>query len=107
MRITKEQLRKGAWQAVSNRHYAPELVSGPGIIPGARLRATAGPAAGKQLAVRTSKDREVGLLRREDNGKLADDFPRRTEVVVAVPSRTNAESDPSALLRREDGDRII
>ena len=91
MRITKEQLRKGAWQAVSNRHYAPELVSGPGIIPGARLRATAGPAAGKQLAVRTSKDREVGLLRREDNGKWRT-IPKMHEVVVAVPSRTNTES---------------
>ena len=91
MRITKQQLRDGALQAVENRHYAPVPVSGPGIVPGARLKPTAGPAAGKQLAVRTSKDREVGLLRREDNGKWRT-IPKMHEVIVAVPSLTNPES---------------
>ena len=91
MPIAKQQLRYGAWEAVTNRQYAPELVSGPGIVPGARLRATAGPAAGKQIAVRTSQDREVGLLRREDNGKWRT-IPKVHELVVAVPSLTNPDT---------------
>lgn len=94
MRIMKQQLRDGAWQAVTNRQYAPKLVSGPGIVAGARLRATAGPIAGEQIAVRTSKDREVGLLR--DNRKWRT-ISKVRELVVAVPSLTNPESSIEVL----------
>jgi hypothetical protein len=92
MRITKQQLRDAAWEAVHKRGYAPELVSGPGIVSGARLRATAGPIAGKQIAVRTSQDREVGLLRRDDKEKKWRTIPKVRELVVAVPSLTNPDS---------------
>ena len=91
MRITKQQLRDAAWEAVTNRQYRPELVSGPGIVSGARLRATAGPIAGEQIAVRTSQDREVGLLRRDDDRKWRT-IPKVRELVVAVPSLTNPDS---------------
>ena len=96
MPITKQQLRDGACEVLTNRQYAPELVSGPGIVPGARLRATAGPAAGKQIAVRTSQDREVGLLRRHDSRKWRT-IPKVHEVVVAVPSLTNPDSSIEVL----------
>jgi hypothetical protein len=96
MAITKQQLRDGALEAVKNRQYAPVLVSGPGIVPGARLRATTGPAAGQQIAVRTSQDREVGLLRRNDNRKWRT-IPKVHEVVVAVPSLTNPDSSIEVL----------
>jgi hypothetical protein len=96
MPISKQQLRDGALAAVTIRQYAPELVSGPGIVAGARLRATAGPIAGEQIAVRTSQDREVGLLRRDDNRKWRT-IPKVRELVVAVPSLTNPDSSIEVL----------
>jgi hypothetical protein len=96
MPITKQQLRDGAREAVTNRQYAPVPVSGPGIVPGARLKATSGPAAGQQIAVRTSQDREVGLLRRHDSPRWRT-IPKVHEVVVAVPSLTNPDSSIEVL----------
>jgi len=96
MRITKQQLRDAALAAVKIREYAPVLVSGPGIVRGARLKATAGPISGKQVAVRTSQDREVGLLRRDDD-RTWRTIPRVRELVVAVPSLTNQESSIEVL----------
>jgi hypothetical protein len=63
MRIKKEQLRWGARAALAEQGFSQiELAPGPGIVPGARLHAV---QEGKQwrIAVRTSSDREVGLLR--------------------------------------------
>jgi hypothetical protein len=96
MPITKQQLRDAAWEAVTNRGYKPEPVSGPGIVPGARLKATSGPTAGQQIAVRTSQDREVGLLRRHDSPRWRT-IPKVHEVVVAVPSLTNPDSSIEVL----------
>jgi hypothetical protein len=97
MGITKQQLREGALEAVKIRQYAPKLVSGPGIVAGARLRATAGPIAGEEIAVRTSQDREVGLLRRDDKQKKWRTIPKVRELVVAVPSLTNPDSSIEVL----------
>ena len=96
MPIAKQRLRDAGLEALTMRQYGPELVSGPGIVPGARLRATSGPIAGKQIAVRTSQDREVGLLRRYDNRKWRT-IPKVREVVVAVPSLTNPDSSIEVL----------
>ena len=91
MTISKQQLRDAALMALTNLKYAPVMVSGPGIVPGARLKATKGPAAGKQIAVRTSQDRELGLLRRPDNKRWRT-IPKMHEVIVAVPSLTEPDS---------------
>jgi hypothetical protein len=91
MPIAKQHLRDAAKQLLTDEGYKPEPVSGPGIVPGARLKATMGPAAGQQIAVRTSQDREVGFLRRDDNRKWRT-IPKVHEVVVAVPSLNNPES---------------
>ena len=71
--------------ALTKRGYAPIKVSGPGISQGARLKATNGPAAGKLIAVRTSQDRELGLLR-HPNKNAWRGISKVHEVVVAVPS---------------------
>ena len=63
MKIKKEHLRQSARMALAEQGYSDiELAPGPGIVPGARLRAV---KDGKSwnIAVRTSSDREVGLLR--------------------------------------------
>lgn len=96
MLIRKQRLRDAGLEALTTRQYEPKLVSGPGIVPGARLKATAGPIAGEQIAVRTSQDREVGLLRRTDNGKWRT-IPKVREVVVAVPSLTDPKSSIEVL----------
>ena len=93
MPISKEQMRDAARRTLTSRLYGPVTVSGPGIVPGARLKATTGPAAGKEIAVRTSRDREVGLLRRYDDRNWRT-IPKVHEVVVAVPSLR----DPNSLI---------
>jgi hypothetical protein len=63
MKIKKEQLRQSARVALAEQGYSGiELAPGPGIVPGARLRAM---KEGRpwRIAVRTSSDREVALLR--------------------------------------------
>jgi hypothetical protein len=63
LKIKKEQLRQSAARALAKKGYSDiERAPGPGIVPGARLRAMKG---GKRwdIAVRTSSDREVALLR--------------------------------------------
>ena len=88
---SKQLMREAASMILTDREYDPISASGPGIVPGARLKATKGPAAGEQIAVRTSKDRELGLLRRYDNSGWRT-IPKVHEVVVAVPSRTDPDS---------------
>jgi hypothetical protein len=104
MPISKQRLRDAGFEALTTREYEPKLVSGPGIVPGARLKATAGSIAGEQIAVRTSQDREVGLLRRYDNRKWRT-IPKVREVVVAVPSLTNPDSSIEVLCF--DSDTVI
>jgi hypothetical protein len=105
---SKQQLRSGAFTVLKNLGYAPEVISAQGVVPGARLMATNGPAAGRPIAVRTSQDREVGLLRRLDNRGWRT-IPNVYEVVVAVPSLSEPEwsvevfcFDPKTLIARFD-----
>jgi hypothetical protein len=84
MKIKKEQLRQGAQAALAEKGFSGiELVSGPGIVPGARLRAV---RDGKSwdIAVRTSSDREVGLLRTPTGTWRT--VSRVDLVLVAVPA---------------------
>jgi hypothetical protein len=84
MKITKEKLRRSAQTALSEQGYsAIELAPGPGIVPGARLRAV---KDGKSwyIAVRTSSDREVGLLRTPRGTWRT--ISRVDLVLVAVPA---------------------
>src|SRR5271163_4288399 len=83
MKLTKETLRKSARLALQAQGYETELAPGPGIMPGAQLNAL---REGQPclVAVRTSLDREVGLLR-NDSGKWRT-IPKVDLVVVAVPA---------------------
>ena len=84
MKIKKEQLRQSAPRALAKQGYSDiELAPGPGIVPGARLRAR---KEGKpsRIAVRTSSDREVALLR-TPLGKWRT-ITRVDLVLVAVPA---------------------
>jgi len=87
---TEKQILRGyARLALEGRGFVVQKVSGPGLIPGARLKAA---KDGKEtfVAVRTSHDRKVGLLR-QPNGKWRT-VPKVQEVVVAVPALDDAMS---------------
>jgi hypothetical protein len=102
MKLKKEQLRQSARVALAKKGYSEiQLAPGPGIVPGARLRAVKG---GKswEIAVRTSSDREVGLLR-TPNGKWRT-IPHVKLVLVAVPANDAPAIDvfgfdPNALIK--------
>jgi hypothetical protein len=84
MKIKKELLRQSARIALAKQGYSEiDLAPGPGIVPGARLRAT---KEGEPLsiAVRTSSDREVALLR-TPNGRWRT-ITKVDLVLVAVPA---------------------
>jgi hypothetical protein len=84
MKIKKEQLRQSARVALAVQGYSDiELAPGPGIVPGARLRAVKN-GESWDIAVRTSSDREVGLLR-TPSGKLRT-ISHVKLVLVAVPA---------------------
>src|ERR1700676_3647029 len=91
LRIRKEFLRESARLALVERGYSRvEIAHGPGIVPGARLTAVKDGAT-KLIAVRTSSDREVGLLRNE-NGNWRT-IPKVDLVLVAVPADEAAAAD--------------
>src|ERR1700716_1686739 len=86
MKIKKEQLRKGARAALVERGYSDiELISGPGIVPGARVNAV---KDGKtwSIAVRTSSDREVALSRTPTGAWRTVSRKDLDLVLVAVPA---------------------
>jgi hypothetical protein len=89
MKLKKSILRACARVAIEERGFTVDLVGGAGILPGARLRAKKGTMT-RNIAVRTSLDREVGLTRNSD-GRWAT-VPRVDEVLVAVPSADKAGS---------------
>jgi len=73
MKMRKAQLRECARHVLQQRNVRIEVKSGPGIMPGARLLAWESDGADeREIAVRTSLDREVGLTRHPD-GRWADD----------------------------------
>ena len=91
MKIRKEFLRESARLALAEEGYSRvEIAHGPGIVPGARLTAVKDGAT-KLIAVRTSSDREVGLLRNE-NGNWRT-IPKVDLVLVAVPADEAAAAD--------------
>jgi hypothetical protein len=83
MSARKSVLRECARLALKERGFHVDDVGGPGIVLGARLRASKGSESHK-IAVRTSTDREVGLARRPD-GRWAT-ISRVDEVIVVVPA---------------------
>ncbi len=90
MKLRKSLLRECARVALEQRGFTVELISGAGIVPGARLRARKDSDDERDIAVRTSLDREVGLTRNLD-GHWAT-IPRMDEVIVVVP----AADDPGS-----------
>ena len=83
MKLKRSLLRECASFALEQRGFSVEPVRGSGILPGARLRAKKGSVT-RNVAVRTSLDREVGLTRNSDGDWST--IPRMDEVLVAVPS---------------------
>jgi hypothetical protein len=81
--LRKRILRQSAIEALKGKGCTLEIITGPGIVEGARLLATKN-GKSKRIAVRTSYDRQVGLVRTPAgkwNTILSVD-----EVVVAVPA---------------------
>ena len=83
MKLRKSVLRECARLALKQRGFAVEFISGAGIVPGARLRARKD-SDERDIAVRTSLDREVGLTRNLDGDWVT--IPQMDEVIVVVPS---------------------
>jgi hypothetical protein len=105
MTLKRSQLRECARLALERRGFSVEPIRGSGILPGARLRAKKG-AVTRNIAVRTSLDREVGLTRKSDGDWST--IPRMDEVLVAVPSDDERSSveilsfAPKVLIRAFD-----
>ena len=78
-----------------------ELINGPGIVPGARLRTLHGTEE-RRVAVRISLDREVGLTRHPDGRWVT--IPSVDQVLVVVPAADDASMaevlsfDPDTLI---------
>jgi hypothetical protein len=100
-KFRKRHLRECARLALEGRGIQAEVKPGPGIVPGARLLTMAG-SEEREVAVRTSLDREVGLTRHPDGRWMT--IPNVDEVVVAVPS---AEEPDSAEVLCFDSDVMI
>jgi hypothetical protein len=86
MKISKAALRECGRLALERRGYNVEVVSGPGILPGARLQASQGRTK-RAVAVRTSLDRELGLARHLDGRWVT--IPKMDMVIAVVPSAEN------------------
>jgi hypothetical protein len=105
MTLKRSLLRECGRLALEQRGFSVEAVRGSGILSGARLRAKKGSVT-RDVAVRTSLDREVGLTRNSDGHWST--IPRMDEVLVAVPSadeRGSAEIlsfAPKVLIRAFD-----
>jgi hypothetical protein len=101
LKIRKEFLRESARLALAEKGYSRvEIVQGPGVVPGARLSAVKD-GAPKLIIVRTSLDREVGLLRNE-NGDWRT-IPKGDLIVAAVP----ADDAPAADVFAFDRDVLL
>jgi hypothetical protein len=89
MKLRKRQLRECARIALERRGLRVELKPGAGIVPGARLRTFLG-SDERQVAVRTSLDREVGFMRHPDGRWRT--IIKVDEIVVAAPSADDPNS---------------
>jgi hypothetical protein len=105
MKIRKTRLRECAREVLEDRGFRVVLKGGPGIMPGGRLRAFKD-GEKREVAVRTSLDREVGLTRHPDGSWMT--LPNVDEVLVAAPALDDPESaevlsfDPEVLIRLFD-----
>ena len=84
----RQMLRRCAQEAMEQRGYTVRQVTAAGIVPGARLQVKKDGEPKKRVAVRTSKDRKVGLMRDRDTGDWRT-IPDADEVVVAVQAQDN------------------
>jgi hypothetical protein len=84
----RQMLRRCAQEAMEQRGYTVRQVTAAGIVPGARLQVKKVGEPKKRVAVRTSKDRKVGLMRDPDTGDWRT-IPDADEVVVAVQAQDN------------------
>jgi hypothetical protein len=97
LKIGKEFLRESARLALVEWGYRQvEIVHGPGIVPGARLTAVKD-GSPQKIAVRTSSDREIGLLRNQ-NGTWRT-IPNVDLVLAAVPASDADAADVFAFKR--------
>jgi hypothetical protein len=97
LKIGKEFLRESARLALADRGYKQvEIAHGPGIVPGARLTALK-EGSPVLIAVRTSSDREIGLLRNQ-NGNWRT-IPKVDLVLAAVPANDAPAADVFAFDR--------
>ena len=90
MKLRKSLLRECARVALEERGFTVELIGGAGIVPGARLRASKDSDDKRDIAVRTSLDREVGLTRNPDGHWVT--IPQMDEVIVVVPGADDPNS---------------
>jgi len=100
-KIKKRHLRQCARFALESRGLRVELKAGAGIVPGARLTTFHGSET-REVAVRTSLDREVGFTRHPDGRWIT--ITAVDEIVVAVPS---AEEPSSAEVLGFDREVVI
>lgn len=82
-KLRKAHLRECARKALEDDGYSVEDVGGPGVVPGARLRISKGPKA-HTVAVRTSLERKIGLVRNANGGWMT--VPSVDRVIVVTPS---------------------
>jgi hypothetical protein len=100
MKLTKHVLREAARRVLERRGDLVSPKPGAGIVPGARLTAEKAGSKPRTVSVRTSVDRELGLMRNE-RGRWRT-ISKVDEVLVAVPSddKTSVEVmsfDPNLL----------
>jgi hypothetical protein len=83
MRVSKEILRVCARIALEDDGYEVSFKPGPGVVAGSRLSIAKGSTT-RTVAVRTSLDRELGLVRRSDGQWRT--ITKVGEVIVSAPS---------------------
>jgi hypothetical protein len=90
-RIDRPALRRCVRLALEQRGWVVEQIRGKGLVPGVRLEVLEPGEKPRQIAVRTSRDRKVALMR-FPSGKWRT-VSKVKEVVVAVP----ALNDPASV----------
>jgi hypothetical protein len=90
-RIDRPVLRRYAREALEQRGIVVEQIRRRGLVPGVRLKISEPGKKPKEIAVRTSRDRKVALMRSSSGDWRTVSTVK--EVVVAVP----ALNDPSSV----------
>jgi hypothetical protein len=88
LKLTKQLLREAGRAVLERRGEHVDLKPGPGVVPGARLLVSVdGVKTSRTVSVRTSQDRELGLMR-NDKGDWRT-IGNVAEVLVAAPAEDN------------------